>query len=160
MSCIKSKIETLKGLWVVKCHTFPLTMSDPYQGSAAKPLSLPAAVQKELKTAFNIDIGKLRFVNGSNPGSWELFCIHRWANLHLLMANLCRPPSDLCSAIFSFMGILTFQFERWWWLWMVLWQLMQIWIQIPIVDRRINQGKEVSDGQGWGPGCQGPGQSS
>ena len=44
-------------------------MSDPYQGSAAKPLSLPAAVQKELKTAFNIDIGKLRFVNGSNPGS-------------------------------------------------------------------------------------------
>ena len=71
MSCIKSKIETLKRLWVVKCHTFPLSMSDPYQGSAAKPLSLPAAaaVQKELKTAFNIDIGKLRFVNGSNPGS-------------------------------------------------------------------------------------------
>ena len=106
------------------------------------------AVQKELKTAFNIDIGKLRFVNGSNPGSWELFCIHRWANLHLLMANLCRPPSDLCSAIFLFMGILTFQFEHWWWLCMVLWQLMQIRIQIPIVGRRINQGKEVSDGQG------------
>ena len=36
-------------------------MSDPYQGSAAKPLSLPAAVQKELKTAFNIDIAMVNW---------------------------------------------------------------------------------------------------
>ena len=40
---------------------------------------------------------------------------------------------------------------------MVLWQLMQIRIQIPIVDRRINQGKEVSDGQGCGRGCRATG---